>query len=92
MDYSLELQCKLFHTNIAMTFELKKEEKSLRLGEPGATAAYFRLSDLPASFSQFRVALLDNFDFLLLIIPPCTEKPQQCQRLRGESRAGWFLV
>ena len=54
MTQSLKL---LFHTDVLMTFEIKKKkEREREKGErerekPGAREAYFRFSALPASFS-----------------------------------------
>lgn len=44
MTQSLKL---LFHTDVLMTFEIKKKERE----KPGAREAYFRFSALPASCS-----------------------------------------
>ena len=59
--------------------KLNKQQKKLR--SLVAREAYFRFSALPASFSWFGITMLDNVDFLLPIILPCTEKLQQYERL-----------
>lgn len=70
-----------------MVFEFKGGG-ARNLGKPGAREAYFRFSDLHASFSQFSAAVLDNLAFLLLIILPCTEKTPKYQSLEWTASTG----